>query len=249
MFIYVIVNSATLKIYIGQHKGNSLKQYLQRKLSAAAHLEASGSYLFASMRKHPKDVWSIHPLVSDLQTREECNHWEKLLIKALNVQNPKVGYNICDGGEGFTGTFTDETRQKMSASHTGSKHSPESRAKMRKPKPAGHGDKVSAAMIGNTRATGHKNSLGFRHTEEHKEKMSALMLGNKYGLGIKHSEEHKAKISAALAGENNPNFGKKMSEEQKAKLAAIQTGKKCSEETKEKMRIAQQTRRAAEKVA
>jgi len=61
MFIYVITNSVTGKIYIGQHKGDDLKRYLKQKLSAAKHVY-DGSRLFKSMRKHPKEVWSIEPI-------------------------------------------------------------------------------------------------------------------------------------------------------------------------------------------
>lgn len=122
MFVYVIVNSETLKIYIGQHKGTNLRQYLQQKLSEARHRISARSILYASMRKHPKEVWSIHALVSDLQTRAECDAWERHYIKVLKTQHSDVGYNICRGGEGFTGSFTVESRQKMSVGHLKSWH-------------------------------------------------------------------------------------------------------------------------------
>src|ERR1019366_4488054 len=99
MFIYCIVNRATLKIYIGQHKGVNLQKYLRQKLSHAAHGISKQSHLYSAMRKHPKQVWSIHPLISDLQTREDCDYWEKVLIRALNARNVEVGYNIGVGGE------------------------------------------------------------------------------------------------------------------------------------------------------
>src|ERR1035437_7642037 len=116
MFIYAIVNSETLKIYIGQHKGQTLQKYLQTKLSDAKQGRGGNSHLFASMRLHSKEAWSIHPLISDLQTREECDYWERWLIKALNTQHPEVGYNICRGGEGNTGPQSEETRRKRSES-------------------------------------------------------------------------------------------------------------------------------------
>src|ERR1700676_1522992 len=100
MFVYVIVNSETLKIYVGQHKGTNLRKYLQTKLSNAKRNSGTRSHLVASMRKHPKEVWSIHPLLSDLQTREECDEWERHYIKVLKAQHPDIGYNICRGGEG-----------------------------------------------------------------------------------------------------------------------------------------------------
>ena len=134
MFIYAIVNSATLKIYIGQHKGKSLQKYLQDKLSAAKIGQNQRSHLFASMRKHPRDVWSIHPLISDLQTREDCDTWERVLIQALKSQHPDVGYNICRGGEGRTGPHSEAYRIKYRGV----------------PKPEGFGDKIRQALTGRT---------------------------------------------------------------------------------------------------
>jgi GIY-YIG catalytic domain len=114
MYVYVIVNSETLKIYIGQHKGKNLRQYLQQKQHEARSYLKRRSRLYASMRKHPKEIWSIHPLIADLQTREECDYWERLLIKTLNTQHSDVGYNICRGGEGFTGPHTEAWKQEQS---------------------------------------------------------------------------------------------------------------------------------------
>ena len=130
MFVYVIVNSATLKIYVGQHKGNNLRQYLQQKQSEAERHLSLRSKLYASMRKHGHEVWGIHPLVSDLQTRVECDEWERHYIKVLKAQHSDVGYNICDGGEGFTGPHTDEWKQQMSERMMGRFMSPETRAKI-----------------------------------------------------------------------------------------------------------------------
>jgi hypothetical protein len=126
MFVYGIVNSETLKIYIGQHKGTNLRQYLQQKLSEARRGFSGKSHLYASMRKHPRESWSIHSLISGIQTREECDYWEKVLIKSLNAQHPEIGYNICRGGEGYTGpgawlgkTRSQETKDKIRDSKLG----------------------------------------------------------------------------------------------------------------------------------
>lgn len=104
MFIYLIVNHDTGKYYIGQHKGKNLNKYLQQKFSHAQKGISERSYLFASMRKHPDPkVWSIHALRSDIQTKVELDETEKDFIKFLKAQDPEYGYNICRGGEGFTG--------------------------------------------------------------------------------------------------------------------------------------------------
>jgi len=54
-------------------------------------------------------------------------------------------------------------------------------------------------------------------------------------LGHKHCLETKAKISQALLGKNNPNFGRKISEETRDKMAEAKLGRKLSEETRAKM--------------
>jgi len=117
MFIYLIVNRETGKYYIGQHKGNNLKKYLQQKFHHAQRGISENSRLFRSMRAHPDpSIWSIHALRSDIQTREELDQIERDFIKFLKAQDPGYGYNICRGGEGFTGPHTEETKKKLSAS-------------------------------------------------------------------------------------------------------------------------------------
>ena len=69
MFIYLIVNHITGKYYVGQHKGNNLKKYFQTKLSDAQRHRGGRSHLFASVRKHGRDAFTVHALLSDIQTR------------------------------------------------------------------------------------------------------------------------------------------------------------------------------------
>ena len=109
MFIYLIVNHDTGKYYVGQHKGNNLKKYLQTKLSSARHHHGGSSHLFNSMRKYPQStVWSIHALRSDIKTKSELDETERDFIKFLRSQDPEYGYNICRGGEGRTGPHAPE---------------------------------------------------------------------------------------------------------------------------------------------
>lgn len=122
MFVYVIVCSETLKIYIGQHKGNNLQKYLQTKFSDAKNQLTRRSHLFNALRKYPKDSWSIHPLVSGIENKAELDEMEQFLIYALKAQHPDVGYNICDGGEGFTGPHSEETKRKLSENHKGTNY-------------------------------------------------------------------------------------------------------------------------------
>jgi hypothetical protein len=163
MFIYVIVNSETLKLYVGQHKGNNLRKYLQTKISDALHQTHLRSRLYASMRKHPKECWSIHPLISGIENRKELDEWERLLIYALKSQHPDVGYNICDGGEGFTGPHTEETKQKLREVHLGNQYC--------------LGQKQSLETI----AKRVEKNTGRKRTQEQKDRMSAGRSGKGFG--------------------------------------------------------------------
>ena len=111
MFIYLIVNHTTGKYYVGQHKGNNLRKYLQTKLSDAFKNRGGSSHLFASMRKHGREAFTIHALLSDIHTKPELDAYERDFITFLKSQDPEYGYNICRGGEGFTGPHTDETKR------------------------------------------------------------------------------------------------------------------------------------------
>lgn len=195
MFIYVIVCSETLKIYIGQHKGNNLQKYLQQKISHAVHGEAPGSHLYRAMRKYPRDVWSIHSLISDLSTREECDYWERVLIKATHVQHIHVGYNLGPGGEsapignqhghGNKGKHypkSEAFRQQVSQKLKGRKMPPEAVRKSietRRGRPhqiTPEGRMRMATMAGKTHSEEWKQQQarrmqGFQHSEESKQKM------------------------------------------------------------------------------
>ena len=117
MFIYLIVNRETGKYYVGQHKGDNLKKYLQQKFHHAQRGISSQSRLYRSMRAHPDPlVWSIHALRAGIQTRTELDETERDFITFLKAQNPEYGYNICRGGEGFTGPHSKASRKKTSES-------------------------------------------------------------------------------------------------------------------------------------
>lgn len=205
MFIYCIVNSETLKIYIGQHKGSNLQKYLQTKFSDARKGRSGSSHLFNAMRKYSKSVWSIHPLIPNLQTREECDYWEKVLINALNSQHHRVGYNIkaggagnVNGGEIFRKTMSDAMTAYYAAGGIAGMTGKKQTEKWR----AGVAERV------------------VRMTATIREKVAAGELTN--GMtGKKHSEISKQKNSDAhkgkQAGDKNPFFGHKHSEESKKK--------------------------------
>jgi hypothetical protein len=219
MFVYVIVNSETLKIYIGQHKHKDLGKYLSRKFwDANHHTTGTRSRIYASMRKHPREVWSIHPLVSDLQTRCEVDELEQHYISALNTQNPEVGYNICDGGEGFTGPHTAEWRKESLERLQAYWAKPESRKRRsrqlrnRWAENSERRAKQSEAMMGNTFAAGRVQP------KEEKQRRSQSMKGKQNRLGQKRPLEECAKVSASLKAFYQANPRGPLSEKHKASL-------------------------------
>ena len=131
MFIYLIVNHKTGKYYVGQHKGNNLKQYLQRKFWDAKHQRNGSSYLYNSMRKYPQStLWSIHALRSDIRTKSELDQTERDFIAFLKAQDPEYGYNICRGGEGFTGPHSEASKKKTSVASKRTWQNPEFRERV-----------------------------------------------------------------------------------------------------------------------
>lgn len=82
--------------------------------------------------------------------------------------------------------------------------------------------------------------LGYKWTDEQREKARKRQIGNKNRVGKKHSLSSRMKISknhANVKKDNNPWFGKTPSKETRDKMRNAKLGKKLSEITKEKMLI------------
>jgi len=80
-------------------------------------------------------VRASHILV---QTKEEADNFEKLLIEQLNLINPDKGYNLKEGGS--KGNFSENSKIKMRENHAdfsgknnpqyGKKHTEETKMKI-----------------------------------------------------------------------------------------------------------------------
>jgi hypothetical protein len=125
------------------------------------------------MRKYGIENFEICELYQSISGEDICEI-EKFFIKQFNSINPKIGYNQTEGGEG--GRPTEEVRMKISL------------AKQGVPRPD---------MIGK------KFMLGYRFSEEQKQKISKRIqgIGNPF-YGKQHSQESKVKFRQTL--ENTP---------------------------------------------
>ena len=112
--------------------------------------------------------------------------------------------NRTDGGEGVSGYVTPASRcAEISKANTGSGNGMFGKT---------HTDEVKLAI--------RTAKLGSKLTNEHKEAVGAAHRGTTL------TAEHREKCSAKLSGINNPNYGKKISEEQKEKFRATMAAKK-----------------------
>ena len=144
-------------------------------------------------------------------TLEEMIKMETTILTELDAKNNKNSYNLQNGDGKFTTAgmiMPKEWKNKISKGNTGKVRSEEARENYRranskkaqdpeylkklcKPKPEGHGAKVSAAL------------KGISKTEEHKQAMSLARIGKKTGPC---SDERRKAISISQKGKpcNNP---------------------------------------------
>jgi hypothetical protein len=247
VFVYVIVCSETLKIYIGQHKGSDLGKYLSRKFwDANHHTSGTRSYLYNAMRKHPRESWSIYPLVSNIKTRVEVDELERHFIKVLKCQHPEVGYNICRGGEGFTGVHTPEAMRKMEEKRQVYWRNPDNHARRRqittemwqrpelrermlaglRQNPSSTRFKLGQKPSPNSGAKG-PNKTSFKTGQipwntgakgATKSNSGSFVKGHHLNVGRTFTSEHRQHLSASHLGQPNRSKGSKRSETARQKM-------------------------------
>ena len=117
--------------------------------------------------------------------------------------------NLTEGGDGQLGLkASEETKQKMSESHMGLNTWSKGRVMSEEEKQSRkeYMDKHGGP------------SKGHIKSEESRRRTSEKLKGRKLALGFRHTEEHKQRISIERTGEGNPMFGKNHSEDTKQKM-------------------------------
>lgn len=214
-YIYLILNKANGKTYVGKHE--SSKEWFEDKYPG------SGILLKLAQKKYGIENFEKF-LIQYCYDKESLNAAEKFWIAEYRSRG-KAEYNLADGGDGgnlFKGKHhSEETKKKISQTQKGKHHSEEARKKMsktRKGKKCGplseeQKRKISEALKGKT---GMKRG---HFSEEHKRKISEAHKG-------RHpSEETRRKMSEAHKGENNEFYGKHHSEEVRRKISEAKKGK------------------------
>jgi len=231
MFVYVITNSETKKIYIGKTVTSNLDLYLKRKIRDALKGTYRGrSYLFNAMANYPSRVWSIRPLISCLTTNYQLCLWEKALIYAFDSRNPEIGYNISLGGDGCNVPHSPEARIKIGQASKERWSNLEFRSKtiksiqsaMNSSGTSINKSKASKKMWSNPRF--YTNQVKVMHSPEAKAKAASHIneVWSSPQYHIQHSEitkraMNKPQVRAKIVESNR---GRKFSPESRAKLSA-----------------------------
>jgi len=192
MLIYKITNKINGKIYIGQTKGDKdarFDKHCAQKNCIAIH---------NAIKKYGRENFTIDEIEKNIKTKKDLNDREIYYISYYNSTDPKIGYNICLGGEGgpiMTGKNHPnwgKSNPKLSELNKNRKGIPLSEDRK---------EKMSQRFSGpgNPR-------FGVALSEDTKNKIS---IGNS---GKQHSESSKKTRSDRSKGSGNPNFGKSISD-------------------------------------
>jgi len=179
MQAYLITNKINNKGYVGITTRSLSKRWYEHRFVA----NSCGQLLGKAIKKYGEQAFEIMPIAS-AKTLENLKEVEKDLIIQFQTKVP-FGYNLTDGGDGVFGfKQSEEQRLKSANLRLGTKHTKETKAKMRE----AH--------------SGEKNHFyGKTHSGDSKAKISATKQGCAGPwLGKNHSEETKEKIRQSRLG-------------------------------------------------
>jgi hypothetical protein len=190
-YIYILT-SPNGKSYIGQTTRPIEKRFQQHQQKSSGCVAIYNAIQKYGWENFEKDYYECPD--------EDLNFDEDLLVREMGTLAPN-GYNLREGG-GNNGKMSDETKQKMSESKKGDKHSMFGKTWSEEIK-----QKNSESHFGKTHAGESKKKMsearvGKTHAEKTKQKMSEAKIGKTL------SEETKQKISESKRGEKHPMYGK-----------------------------------------
>lgn len=208
-YIYKIVNKINQKIYIGQHRSNTLSdKYF-----------GSGTYLRRAINKYGKE--NFEKEIVELCNEYNINEREVYWILQFSSQSPN-GYNLKVKSDNINYSWFDihPDKEKLSKKY---KQAIKTYLQTDKAKEYYKNQSEKSKGVNNW-------FFGKKHTEETKKKMSDIAK-----LRPPVSEETKKKKSEKLKGHPGYWRGKHHNEEYKQKMRQSCLGKKMTEEQKIKM--------------
>ena len=186
--LYKITNTKTGEYYVGKHRGvtqettwgklywgsgtkiqNQIKKYGTEIFKYEILCISKTDYIFELESKYvTKELLREDKLCLNIVTGGREPPSKKGTVISEETRQKLIGRTPWNKG----GTYSDESKKKMSESALGRKHSEETKAKFRKRIPWNAGKKGVQS-----------------HTEEHKKNMSEKFKGNKFNVGRKHMND------------------------------------------------------------
>ena len=209
-FVYLTTNIINGKIYVGQHILSDNKKWNATYLG-------SGTLIEKAIKKYGRENFK-RKILKVCFNINQLNGYETYYTLKYNPKlDRKIGYNQIIGPSKVCGNKNPanypSVRKKMIEVNRKTTSDPEYR-------------KRQSEIMKEYYKTHKPTFLGRKHSEESKKKMRLKALGRPApNKGKPMSEEQKIKQSIAMKGkfsrENNPNFGRKHSEESKKKMSEI----------------------------
>ena len=121
--IYLVTNKINGKKYVGQ----TIQKWPYRKNK---HFNSSNPYsiIDKALQKYGKENFKWEILEKNMDNQKNLNLLEKFWIIYFKTRTFEWGYNIKEGGS--NGSYSKESKLKMSKSQTGKKHSKETKIKI-----------------------------------------------------------------------------------------------------------------------
>jgi group I intron endonuclease len=198
MIVYKITNKINNKSYIGQTTRSledRIKQHLKRGDCVA---------IKNAINKYGIDNFEFS-VIEEVDSVETLNIRENYYINEFKTLHPD-GYNLNTGG--FNKKWSEESKKKMSKSHTGKRLSQEHKDNISKSVTQVFKDSPDKIIKGREKAI--KGILNYYKNNSHPKK------------GKKLSQESKDRVSQAKLGNKNPQYGKKCNNKQ---LKALKLGR------------------------
>lgn len=191
MIVYKTTNLVNGKIYIGQDVSNKLWYF------------GLGILLLRAIKKYGKDKFKKE-ILEVCNSKEELNKREIYWISALKSTDPKIGYNLSEGGTGGDLLTDNPNRDIIVEKRKG-------RIPWNKGLTKEKNESLKSASI---------KRIGQKRSKKSRLKMSKAHIGQISNMkGKKHSEETIKKMSDTKKGRVAWNKGKQLSKKHKANLS------------------------------
>lgn len=189
-YLYETTNLVNNKKYIGVHKSKKFD----------SKYKGSGVYLQKAIKKYGSKNFKTK-VIRWCYSKEELFNLEKEYIEKYNCVQSSEYYNIADGGKGGC-MYNNFSKDKYNK--TIEKISKAKRNRPRTKKEQEHLDDL------------HKQHIGFKMSEESKEKSRQSNLGQKRSL---KTRQNMSKNHCDCSGKNNSFYGKKHTKETRKKIS------------------------------